>query len=125
MDEWTDSANRRYLAVVGHYCDPDGKLNHCLLCHKHLHDRFTSKNIKNHLLKVAKDYSIEDKIVMILTDTTSNVKGTIGLLNRPWMPCFLHLLNLITKKLCESIQDFDKVQLLAKHLSKNTSRRKR
>lgn len=120
MDEWTDSSNRRFLAIVAHYCDTDGNSLHSLLCHKHLLDRYTSKNIKNFLLKVAKDYSIEEKIVMIATDTTGNVKGAIRLLNRPWMPCLLHLLNLITKKSCESIQDFDKVQLLARHLSKAT-----
>ncbi|CAH1113759.1 unnamed protein product [Psylliodes chrysocephalus] len=56
----------------------------------------TSKNLANEISNIAREWEITDKILLIVSDNASNIKGAImNELNLKHFGCFAHTLNLI------------------------------
>lgn len=119
FDEWTDFANRRYVAIVAHFYESNC-MKKFVLKHHHLTCDYTAENLKDFVIKTCKDFQISDRVFLISTDTTASLKNSVEMLNRDWMPCLLHVINLVTQHSYEKIPRIADIIKLAATLSKST-----
>jgi hypothetical protein len=95
-DCWTSSNNDSFISVTVHFLDENFKIQSMLLTCSIFDKSHTSENLAKELLTIAKDWAIEGKIVLAVSDNAANIKSAIQ--NRtPWkfFGCYAHTLNLI------------------------------
>jgi len=94
-DSWTSIQNDSYVAVTTNFID-----NYCtrlksylLSCFKYSNTH-TSEYLKTELLKVIKEWSLENRVAACTTDNAPNITKAIDLCNWRHVRCFAHSLNL-------------------------------
>lgn len=85
-------------------------------------DRHTAENLADELLRVAKDWKIENKVVCCVTDNASNIVKAIKLLKWTHFPCLAHTLNLIVRDALKVIKPtVDKVKGMVEFFHKSST----
>ncbi|KAH8280579.1 hypothetical protein KR018_010984 [Drosophila ironensis] len=105
-DGWTSSANENYMAISVHFIDNQSvsRASHMISCEV-LAQQPTSKNLCNHIRKVAGQWQIENKIAAIVSVDAANLVGAAKAGGWHHLPCFAHTLNLVVQKGLDEIAD--------------------
>jgi len=82
-------------------------LNTVVLCTKKLLNNHIGENLAETLLTEFNKRDIQSKIAAIVTDSGSNIKTTVRLMNLPHVPCTAHKLNLIVSQALMTSIDYD------------------
>lgn len=102
-DSWTSIKNENYIAVTAHFIDEECDLKSYLLsCFKYS-ESHTSINLKNELLRVIKEWGLENRITACTTDNAPNITNAIHLCNWRHVGCFAHSLNLTVQSALKEI----------------------
>ena len=70
----------------------------CLLDCSKFGERHTQENLKQELTRITKEWKIEDKVVLIVTDNAANIVNAVKLAKFKHLPCYAHTLNLVVQK---------------------------
>jgi hypothetical protein len=93
LDCWTSTNNDSFISVTVHFLDENFKMQSVLLTCSIFDKSHMSDNLAKELLTIAKDWTIEGKIVLAVSDNAANIKSAIQ--NRtPWkfFGCYAHLI---------------------------------
>ncbi|XP_027838277.2 E3 SUMO-protein ligase ZBED1-like [Aphis gossypii] len=105
-DSWTSKKNEGYIAATAHFID-----NNC-----------TSDNLKSELLKVIKEWGLENRVSACTLDNASNILKVIDLCKWRHVRCFDHSLNLAVQKAIKEIQEVkEKISGIVRHFRKSTT----
>ena len=118
IDTWTSATTENYLAVTAHFLNRDFKMESCLLDCSKLGERHTQENFKQELTRITKEWKIEDKVVLIVTDNAANTVNAVKLAKFKHLPCFAHTLSLGIQKLKTLRQ---KVKAIIEHFHRSTA----
>lgn len=88
------------MAVTCHYIE-NYEMKSCLLDCCEVSEIHTSENLAEELLKVAREWKIEHKVVCCVTDNAANIVKAIKLLKWTHLPCLAHTINLIVSILMD------------------------
>ena len=69
----------------------------CLLVCVEFSDRHTSENLAEELLRVAREWDVENKVVCCVTDNVANITKAIKILKWNHYPCLSHTINLVVR----------------------------
>lgn len=121
-DEWSDSRKRRYMGIIVHGFNEDlDKYQTYTLAHVPLtSDHATAGYLSEKILETLTKFEIREKVVLLTTDTNTTIQDAVARTKIPWMPCFIHLMNLILKKFFEKIPCYSAMKDLAASLSNST-----
>ncbi|XP_049813602.1 E3 SUMO-protein ligase ZBED1-like [Schistocerca nitens] len=103
MDGWTSTTNESYLSVTAHYVKDLELASSLLECFKY-DERHTSEKLSEELLRVTREWGIQEKVVCVVSDNAANIVGAIRLTAWKHIPCFAHTLNLIVQNGLPHIQ---------------------
>ena len=111
-DSWTSICTENYIAVTAHYVTEDFRLGSCLLQCIRYTERHTADNLCTELRRVITEWSLEEKLVAVVTDNAANVTAAVRQLQQTdgfravkHLPCFAHTLNLVVQQAVQSIND--------------------
>ncbi len=98
-DGWTSINNDSFVAVTAHFItdtDRELTLDSALLSCEEFGLRHTGDNIADYLTNVIKEWKIEGRVSVIVTDNGANMVSAI---TGRWkhLPCFAHTLNLMVR----------------------------
>ena len=97
-DGWTSLSNESYMGVTVHFLK-DWNLKSYAIAVKQMADSHTAANNFEQLLRsIFRDRQIDNKAVMVCTDSARNMVNAINLLGISHMPCLPHLLQLSINK---------------------------
>lgn len=116
-DIWTSNQTQSYLSVTAHFLDSDINLCSAVLGVVHLIKNHTSDNIADELQIVFQEYSILNKISVIVSDSASNMTAAVKKLSIRHLPCFAHTLNLIVRAAIEETPDMPQLQAKVKRIA--------
>ncbi|XP_077155210.1 E3 SUMO-protein ligase ZBED1-like [Ranitomeya variabilis] len=120
-DCWTSRATTSFMSVTCHFID-SYKMVSCLLDCFEFSDRHTSENLADELLRVAKEWQVESKVICCVTDNAANITKAIKNLKWNHHPCLAHTLNLIVKDSLKEIKPtVDKVKSIVEFFHKSTT----
>lgn len=120
-DCWTSSSTESYMAVTAHFIDANWNLQNMLLSCFKMDDRHTAANLRNEIIKTAKDWKIDRKINAIVSDNANNIVAAVGLTGWTHIPCVAHSLNLVVQSGLKSITSIhDKVKAIVAHFHRST-----
>lgn len=120
-DSWTSRATSSFMAVTCHYIE-NYEMKSCLLDCFEVSERHTSENLAEELLKVAREWKIEHKVVCCVTDNAANIVKAIKLLKWTHLPCLAHTINLIVRDALKVIKStVDKVKGIVEFFHKSTT----
>lgn len=84
-------------------------------------DRHTSDNLAEGLLKVAKEWGIDNKVVCCVSDNAANITKAIQTLKWPHNPCFAHTINLLVRDALMVMKPtVDKVKAIVEFFHRST-----
>ncbi|CAB1311835.1 unnamed protein product [Coregonus sp. 'balchen'] len=93
----------------------------CLLDCFEFTDRHTAENLAVELLRVAKEWQVEDKVVCCVSDNAANITKAIKVLKWTHHPCLAHTLNLVVRDALKVIKTtVDKVKAVVEFFHKST-----
>lgn len=96
-DIWTSSTAEGYLTFTCHYINELFDLQAYILETTLLKESHTGEHIKEELVRIAKEWGINDNIVCSTTDNGNNVVCAMRLTTWKHLPYFAHTLNLIVQ----------------------------
>ena len=97
---WTSHSTENYIAVTAHYITAEWEIwSYLLECFKYS-ERHTAENLRDELLRVIREWKLEEKVVAVCTDNAANITAAVKLAKLKHLPCFAHTLNLVVKKRC-------------------------
>ena len=114
------------LGIVAHYIDRNGKLNIVTLALRDTYRFYTSKNMKDHLLAVLREYQISNKVAFFAANNATNNNKALRLfatelnldLDRQRLCCLNYVLNLVSIAILYSI-DKDYVDKVLQAVNKD------
>ena len=119
-DCWTSRTTQSYMSVTCHFVE-NYEMVSCLLDCFQFSERHTADNLSGHLLRITREWEIQDKVVACVSDGASNITLAIQKCRWKHLHCFAHTLNLIVrgglKKLSETV---DKVKQIADHFHRSS-----
>ena len=90
----------------------------CLLDCSKFGERHTQENLKQELIRITKEWKIEDKVV---TDNAANIVNAVKLAKFKHLPCFSHTLNLVVQKGMQKLKTLrQKVKAIIEHFHRRT-----
>jgi len=96
IEGWsTDETTERYFAVTGHFISDELELKSYLLDCLIYTDQHTITYLKDELVRVTEEWSVQDKVVAVVTDNIGEVLTAIELIGWTRLPCLTHTLNSI------------------------------
>ncbi|CAB4070371.1 unnamed protein product [Lepeophtheirus salmonis] len=120
---WTSTS---FVSVTCYFIDNYKMVSVLLKCFE-IKERHTADHVSEQLLRVARDWEIEEKVVACVSNNASIIDKAIEIIGWPHFFCFAHTLNLIpfeevtTEIIGERYVTASKVILLAIGLQKMTS----
>ncbi|XP_062403782.1 E3 SUMO-protein ligase ZBED1-like [Sardina pilchardus] len=120
-DCWTSRSTQSFMSVTCHFLE-DFTMVSCLLDCFQFSERHTADNLSEHLLRIAREWGIQDKVVACVTDGASNITLAIKKCQWTHLHCFAHTLNLIVrgrglKNLAETVE---KVKHIVDHFHRSS-----
>lgn len=94
-DLWTSLANDSYMSLTAHFIAKDWKLCSIALSTVHFEKDHTGENIMEELLFICREWSIEQKVKILVSDGAANMQ--LAGRKLPWyhINCFAHNLHLV------------------------------
>ena len=93
----------------------------CLLNCSKFGERHTQENLKQELFRITKEWKIEDKVLLIVTDSAANILNAVKLAKFKRLPCFAHTLSLVVQKGIQKLKTLrQKVKAIIKHFHRST-----
>ncbi|KAL4009459.1 hypothetical protein ACER0C_003311 [Sarotherodon galilaeus] len=94
----------------------------CLLDCFEFSDRHTSENLAEELLKVAKEWDVQNKVVCCVTDNAANITKAIKILKWTHHPCLAHTINLVVRDALKVMKPaVDKVKAIVEFFHTSTT----
>ncbi|XP_019716757.1 zinc finger BED domain-containing protein 4-like [Hippocampus comes] len=85
-------------------------------------ERHTSENLAEELLKVAKEWNVENKVVCCVSDNAANITKAIKTLKWTHHPCLAHTLNLVVRDALKVMKPTaDKVKGIVEFFHRSTT----
>ncbi|XP_051778436.1 E3 SUMO-protein ligase ZBED1-like [Erpetoichthys calabaricus] len=120
-DCWTSRATTSNMSVTCHFIE-NYKMVTCLLDCFEFSDRHTSNNLAEELLKVAKEWDVENKVVCCVSDNASNIIKAIKILKWTHHPCLAHTINLFVRDALKVMKPtVDKVKAIVEFFHRSTT----
>ncbi|GAA6217461.1 zinc finger BED domain-containing protein 4-like [Lates japonicus] len=93
----------------------------CLLDCFEFTDRHTAENLAEELVRVAKEWQVEDKVVCCVSDNAANITKAIKILKWTHHPCLAHTLNLMIRDALKVVKPtMDKVKAVVEFFHEST-----
>lgn len=120
-DGWTSVRNESFIAVTTHFIDNNCTLKSYLLsCFMYL-DKHTSEHLKNELLRVTKEWGLENRVAACTSDNATDITKAVDLCLWRHIRCFAHRLNLVVQQALKEIQEVkEKVGGIVAHFKKSS-----
>uniref|UniRef100_A0A1A8EZV8 HAT C-terminal dimerisation domain-containing protein n=2 Tax=Nothobranchius korthausae TaxID=1143690 RepID=A0A1A8EZV8_9TELE len=94
----------------------------CLLDCFEFSARHTSENLAEELLKVAKEWGVENKVVCCVSDNAANITKAIQILKWTHHPCLAHTINLFVRGALKVMKPtVDKVKAIVEFFHRSTT----
>jgi len=120
-DSWTSRTTTSYLSVTCHFVE-SYKMVSCLLDCFEFSDRHTSDNLAEELLKVAKEWGVDNKVVCCVSDNAANITKAIKTLKWTHHPCLAHTINLFVRDALKVMKPtVDKVKAIVEYFHRSTT----
>ncbi|XP_056269527.1 zinc finger BED domain-containing protein 4-like [Pseudoliparis swirei] len=120
-DSWTSRTTTSYLSVTCHFVE-SYKMVSCLLDCFEFSDRHTSDNLAEELLKVAKEWGVENKVVCCVSDNAANITKAIKTLKWTHHPCLAHTINLFVRDALKVMKPtVNKVKTIVEFIHRSTT----
>ena len=100
IDGWCDASLRRYLGVaVAYHCKAQNKIVHRFLdLGSGIAGRHTAQQLSTFLQKLLESFGLKSpQISCICSDSAATNPAVADLMSTNWMPCCVHLLNLVVQ----------------------------
>lgn len=120
-DGWTSRTTTSYQAVTAHYF-VDWQFKFSLLGCFECEERHTAEYIRDKLTNLLKDWEINEKVVMVVTDNAANMKAAIRLLRIDHFHCIAHTLNLVVRaglQVFEVENILKKIKIIVEHFHRS------
>lgn len=97
-DCWTSINTESFMAITAHFILPDTMSMQSILleCFSYT-ERHTSENLCTQVKRVVSEWSIDDKIIMVVSDNAPNIVRAIQMGKWKKFGCLAHTLNLIVQ----------------------------
>lgn len=95
-DIWTSMNTDSYITMTVHFLFQT-QLKTLVLCTKKLESSHTSVNLSEIMTEELNRWDIFEKVVAVVTDGGSNIKGAVRLMDLSHLPCIAHKLNLVVQ----------------------------
>lgn len=121
-DGWTSVQNDSYIAYTTYLIDNDCTRirSYLLSCFKYPYTH-TGEHLKTELLRVLKEWGLENRVEACTTDNAQNITKAINLCNWRHIRCFTHSLNLVVQNAIKEIQDVkEKVGGIVGHFKRSS-----
>lgn len=119
-DCWTSRMTTNYMSVTCHFIE-DFSMSSCLLDCFEFSDRHTSENLAEELLRVAKEWHVDGKVVCCVTDNAANITKAVKILKWTHHPCLAHTINLIVRDALKVMKPtVDKVKAAVEYFHRST-----
>jgi len=120
-DSWTSATTENYLAVTAYYLDRDYTLRSCVLECVKFSEQHTADNLANELLRVTREWKVENKVVVVVTDNAANIVSAVKKAGFKHLPCFAHTLNLVVQQGVSCIKTLQqKVKAIVEHFHRSS-----
>ncbi|CAB4063499.1 unnamed protein product [Lepeophtheirus salmonis] len=120
-ESWTSRAMASFMSLTCHFIE-DYKMASCLLDCFEFNDGHTSENLAEELLRVAKEWNVEKKVVACVTDNATNILKAVKILKWTHHPCLAHTINMIVRNTLKVIQPaVDKVKAIVEFFHRSTT----
>lgn len=95
-DNWTSVNNESFMAVTSSYIDENWCLQSPVLATKNLQERHTAEYLAQELKCVIEHWEISDRVIAIVHDNASNIKGVARMICDKWwdIGCAAHTLQI-------------------------------
>ena len=113
-DIWTSCQTQAYCCVTGHFISSSWTLESVVLETFEFNEDHTADHIAAQLKRVANAWSIETKIVCVVSDNASNMVAGVGRTGWRHLPCFAHTLNLIVQDVIRASSELGDLQMKCK-----------
>lgn len=119
-DCWTSRITTNYMSVTCHFIE-DFSMSSCLLDCFEFSDRHTAENLAEELLRVAKEWHVDGKVVCCVTDNAANITKAVKILKWTHHPCLAHTINLIVRDALKVMKPtVDKVKAAVEYFHRST-----
>lgn len=119
-DCWTSRTTTSFMSVTCHFIE-NYKMVSCLLDCFEFSDRHTSENLAEELLRVAKEWQVENKVVCCVSDNAANITKAIKILKWTHHPCLAQTINLVVRDGLKVMKPtLDKVKAMVEFFHKST-----
>ncbi len=102
-DLWTSLTTSSFMAITIHYWDDDSGI----LCSKTVECcRFSGKHAGEAIaekMEFMKEFELREKIPAITSDNCANMVKAVRLVNKTYIPCFAHKLNLVVTDALDAV----------------------
>jgi len=106
IEGWSaDEMSHRYFAVTGHFINDQLELKSYLLDCLVYTDQHTITYLKDELMRVTEEWSVQDKVVALVTDNIGEVLTAVELIGWTRLPCLTHTLNSIANDALAEIDE--------------------
>lgn len=123
IEGWsTAEATQRCFAVTGHFISEELELKSYLLDCLIYTDQQTITYLKDELMRVTEEWSVQDKVVAVVTDNIGEVLTAIELIGWTRLPCLTHTLNSIANDALAEIDEIlIKIRSIVEYFRYNTT----
>lgn len=106
VEGWsTDESSHRYFAVTGHFISDQLEMKSYLLDCLVYTNQHTITYLKDELMRVMEEWSVQEKVVAVVTDNIGEVLTAIDLIGWTRLPCLTHTLNSIANDALAEIDE--------------------
>lgn len=120
-DCWTSRATMAFMSVTCHFVE-NYKMVTCLLDCFEFSARHTSENLAEELLRVAKEWEVDRKVVCCVTDNAANITKATKILKWTHHSCLAHTINLLVRDALSVMKpSMDKVKAIVEFFHRSTT----
>jgi len=106
IEGWsTVETSHRYFAVTGHFISDQLEMKSYLLDCLVYTDQHTITYLKDEVMRVTEEWSVQDKVVAVVTDNIGEVLTAIELIGWTRLPCLTYTLNSIANEALAEIDE--------------------
>lgn len=119
IDSWTSIAMDSYFSVTAHF-KKDCKLLTVMLHCEQISRSHPAESMATSLKNMAQEYNIEDKLALVVSKQSRDIRNAVEINEWVWFGCFLHKLSLTVENAFENI-DFilEQVKKVVYHFKKS------
>jgi hypothetical protein len=122
-DCWTSRNVEGFIAVTSHFITPTFETKSVVLETSSYNENHTSANLAAELNRIIREWNLENKILLAVSDNAANIKKAIKE-DLKWrhFGCLAHTINLIVQDALKSIEPLiEKAKALVSHFKKSSN----